>query len=386
MKKLVLLVSAFTAGLLSIGCSSDDSENEPALLPELTIDGETTIVVPYVGGSYTIRYTLENVENGRPYADASCDWITVLSHTATEAQIKVDPLIDAPRTGTVTLSYPECNNITVTFNQKEIEPFAQSISLSVEQITMNSATVVVSNPYEDYWVCPRVETKSFYDMQIAPDPAKWIATYCNKNSSIGMFMSWRTYYYQNYANNPKTFPDYYSISKADGNSHTFPNLQPDTEYVAFGMEVDPFCNATGEIVSKGFTSEPLPPVETIDLDFTVEATLTSKSGDYCYIDLKVTPSNTTAPYFCQCLFEPNLDSSVNTWGGLQGYVENYLDSYFSSTAASEIHTGAWQSNDLRLYTWDLTDSCPVSIVLCGCDEFGRITSQIVRKDFELPIQ
>lgn len=152
------------------------------------------------------------------------------------------------------------------------------------------------------------------------------------------------------------------------------------------MEVDPFCNATGEIVSKGFTTEPLPPVETIDLDFTVEATLTSKSGDYCYIDLKVTPSNTTAPYFCQCLFKPNLDSSVNTWGGLQGYVENYLDSYFSSTAASEIHTGAWQSTDLRLYTWDLTDSCPVSIVLCGCDEFGRITSQIVRKDFELPIQ
>lgn len=188
MKKLVLLVSAFTAGLLSMGCS-DDPENDPALLPELKIDGETTIVVPYVGGSYTIHYTLENVENGRPYADSSCDWITVLSHTETEAQIKVNPLVDAPRTGTVTLSYPECNNITVIFNQKEIEPFTQSISLSVEQITMNSATVVVSNPYEEYWVCPRVETKSFYDMQIAPDPAKWIATYCDKNSSIGMFMS-----------------------------------------------------------------------------------------------------------------------------------------------------------------------------------------------------
>lgn len=245
MKKLVLLVSAFTTGLLSMGCNNDDSENDPALLPELKIDGETTIVVPYVGGSYTIRYTLENVENGRPYADASCDWITVLSHTETEAQIKIDPLVDVPRTGTVTLSYPECNNIIVTFNQKEIDPFAESISLSVEQITMNSATVVVSNPYEEYWVCPRVETKSFYDMQIAPDPAKWIATYCDKNSSIGMFMSWRTYYYQNYNNNPKTFPDYYSISKADGNSHTFSNLQPDTEYVAFGMEVDPFCNATG---------------------------------------------------------------------------------------------------------------------------------------------
>ena len=57
MKKLVLLVSAFTAGLLSMGCS-DDPENDPALLPELKIDGETTIVVPYVGGSYTIHYTL----------------------------------------------------------------------------------------------------------------------------------------------------------------------------------------------------------------------------------------------------------------------------------------------------------------------------------------
>ena len=50
-------------------------------------------------------------------------------------------------------------------------------------------SLVVSNLYEEYWVCPRVETKSFYDMQIAPDPAKWIATYCDKNSSIGMFMS-----------------------------------------------------------------------------------------------------------------------------------------------------------------------------------------------------
>lgn len=386
MKNLFLLVLAFTACLLSTGCNSDDFENEPVLMPELKIDSETTIVVPYVGGSYTIRYTLENVDNERPYADASCDWITVLSHTATEARIKVDPLVDAPRTGTVTLSYPECNNITVTFNQKEIEPFSECISLSVEQITMNSATVVVSNPYEDYWVCPRVETKSFYDMQIAPDPAKWIETYCDKNSSIGMFMSWRNYYYQNYGNNPKTFPDYYSISKADGNSHTFSNLQPDTEYVAFGIEVDPFCNATGEIVSKSFTTEPLPPVETIDLSFDVEASLTSRSGDYCYIDLKVIPSNTTVPYLCICSFTPTLESSIDTWGDLQGYIENYLDLYFSSTAASEIHTGVWQSADLRLYTWDLTDNCPVSIVLCGCDEFGRITSQIVRKDFELPIQ
>lgn len=386
MKNLFLLVLAFTACLLSTGCNSDDFEYEPVLMPELKIDSETTIVVPYVGGSYTIRYTLENVDNERPYADASCDWITVLSHTATEARIKVDPLVDAPRTGTVTLSYPECNNITVTFNQKEIEPFSECISLSVEQITMNSATVVVSNPYEDYWVCPRVETKSFYDMQIAPDPAKWIETYCDKNSSIGMFMSWRNYYYQNYGNNPKTFPDYYSISKADGNSHTFSNLQPDTEYVAFGIEVDPFCNATGEIVSKSFTTEPLPPVETIDLSFDVEASLTSRSGDYCYIDLKVIPSNTTVSYLCICSFTPTLESSIDTWGDLQGYIENYLDLYFSSTAASEIHTGVWQSADLRLYTWDLTDNCPVSIVLCGCDEFGRITSQIVRKDFELPIQ
>lgn len=47
MKKLVLLVSAFTTGLLSMGCNNDDSENAPALLPELKIDGETTIVVPY---------------------------------------------------------------------------------------------------------------------------------------------------------------------------------------------------------------------------------------------------------------------------------------------------------------------------------------------------
>lgn len=219
----------------------------PPPLPRLTLNSEAAVDVPYVGGTYTIAYTLENVTDKRPYADSSCDWITVLSHTSTEAEIKVEPLVDEPRTGKVTLSYPESDDIVVTFNQKAAGTFTESISLSIEEITMTSAKVVVSNPYEDYWVCPRVETKTFYDSQIAPDPEKWIATYCNKASSTGMFPVWRNYYYENFNNNPLTFPEYYSISKEDGNSHSFTNLKPETAYVAFGIEVDPFCIATGEI-------------------------------------------------------------------------------------------------------------------------------------------
>lgn len=355
-------------------------------LPRLTLNSEAAVDVPYVGGTYTIAYTLENVSDKRPYADSSCDWITVLSHTSTEAEIKVEPLVDEPRTGKVTLSYPESDDIVVTFNQKAAGTFTESISLSIEEITMTSAKVVVSNPYEDYWVCPRVETKTFYDSQIAPDPEKWIATYCNKASSTGMFPVWRNYYYQNFNNNPLTFPEYYSISKEDGNSHSFTNLKPETAYVAFGIEVDPFCIATGEIVAKEFSSAPLPAVEKIDLDFTVEASLVSRNGDNCYFSVKVSPSKNDVPYLCKCFFTPQLESTIKTWGNLDEYVKDYLSTYYATALTSEIHTGAWADANFRLYTWDLTDNCPLSIVLCGCDEFGRVTSQIVRRDFTPPLQ
>lgn len=385
MKNFTMFLPVLFAGILLTGCSSDDTEpDSPPLL--LTLDSEATISVPYVGGTCTIAYKIENSENKRPYVDSSCDWIAVVSYSSTQAEIKVDPIDDQSRTGYVTLSYPECEDLVVTIEQKAAGTFTESISVTAEEVTTTSATIVVSNPYEDYWVCPRVETKSFYDTQIAPDPAKWIGTYCDKKSSTGMFMSWRTYYYANYADNPQSFPEYFSISKADGNRHTFSNLKPETEYVAFGIEVDPFCIATGEIVAAEFSSAPLPPVAQVDLDFTVDASFISRSGDYCYLSVKVSPSKTDVPYFCKCFFTPVLESSITQQGGLEPYVENYLESYYPTASSTEIHTGAWTDPNLRLYTWDLTDKCTLSIVLCGCDEYGRITSEVVRKDMEIPMQ
>lgn len=368
MKKwFTLFLAALCLG--ATGCDEEKDKEIPP--PVLVLSSGALIEAPYVGGEFSLEYSIENAESRRPYVDTDCSWIEIRNVDNTSSSVRIAPSDGMVRNGEIVLSYPGAESVRVGVVQQGLTAFAERVSLSIEKITMESAEVVVHNAHGDAWACPMVQSKNYYDQFIAPNPVAWVESYVQQ-----MYKQWSTYCTTN--NKMTLFEDFWGITQQDGFTKKFTNLQVDSPYVAIALEIDPYRIYSGEFIIQEFKSAPLPPVESVDLSFSVTLSFNASASRDPYT-ISYTPSNKTAQYYAEAFIATDLDNNISRYGSLKGYVAEYLSTYFQYAYK---YTG---DATFRGDVWidPLPATLKVSVVLCGCDKYGRITSEVIRKDFTI---
>lgn len=147
MKKTLLFCAALALGFIGMSCSNDDTE--PILPPEITVG--TCDVVPAEGGSASISYEITNPisETTVPEAKSDQDWVHSFQASADAISFTVDANESepgsAPRTATLTITYPDAQPVKATVTQAAPEPEpVEELTFTIEIVSETSSEIVAT--------------------------------------------------------------------------------------------------------------------------------------------------------------------------------------------------------------------------------------------------
>jgi len=137
--------SCLLAAALFVLGACEESKTELPDAPAPVITADTPAAVPATGGPVAIAYRIADPrEDAQLTASADAEWLRAPVVEAGTATFQADVYTgEEPRTATVTLSYPEAADVTVTVTQ--IPPqVARTVTFEIEIVSVSSRGVVVN--------------------------------------------------------------------------------------------------------------------------------------------------------------------------------------------------------------------------------------------------
>ena len=137
--------SCLLAAALFLLGACEESKTELPDAPAPVITADTPAAVPATGGPVAIAYRIADPrEDAQLTASADAEWLRQPVVEAGTATFQADVYTgEEPRTATVTLSYPEAADVTVTVTQ--IPPqVARTVTFEIEIVSVSSRGVVVN--------------------------------------------------------------------------------------------------------------------------------------------------------------------------------------------------------------------------------------------------
>ena len=246
MKKsfLFFAVTAVFSVLLTSGCNKDNGLDRPGL----SLVSQDDIVVPAEGGEFSFAYTVSNpVEDGTVEASSEAEWISdVLADGNGNVSFTVAANSGEAREADINIAYVynmgvDSSSIVVKVRQNAYEElYPNAFSISVSNITTNSADVRISCNYSDlYWTASVVEATSVENIIGGKDA---LESYLNS-----------TFQY-NASLNGKTLSEYLQEFLNPGDAviqQTVYDLTPETVYCIYAIGVD----TTGEFLTAAYWAD-----------------------------------------------------------------------------------------------------------------------------------
>ena len=372
-KYLFIFTLLFGLACMTTGCNNSDEEEQP-VIPNLSTQMNRQLTASYEGENYTITYAITT--DDRPYVDSNADWVRIVSSDNTKARITVEPNEGETRTAEVRISYGNAEPLVFTITQEAMPPFSERLKVSVEP-DCESFTVTVENlEGEDLWYYYMAVTKAYYDEFIAPDPAAWVIENARQK-----YDAWLNYY-MTWGGTPQSFAEYYLLTNASKEENTFQQFNdgsevtPDTEYVALAYDLDPEGNCNGNYSICIFRTNPLPPVETIDVSFDLEISYRPEEDPRYPFRIDITPSIEDCYFFYYIATEEDYQKALASLGG--GDLDKMTEEIYKQLGEiGELYKYRYYGQYYQTWSFPADSDGKVSLraIACGLDPYDRINSR-----------
>lgn len=371
-KYLFIFTLLFGLACMTTGCNNSDEEEQP-VIPNLSTQMNRQLTASYEGENYTITYAITT--DDRPYVDSNADWVRIVSSDNTKARITVEPNEGETRTAEVRISYGNAEPLVFTITQEAMPPFSERLKVSVEP-DCESFTVTVENlEGEDLWYYYMAVTKAYYDEFIAPDPAAWVIENARQK-----YDAWLNYY-MTWSSNPLSFTEYYLLTNESQSKNTFQQFNdgsevtPDTEYVALAYDLDPEGNCNGNYSICSFRTNPLPPVETIDVTFDLVISYRPEEDSRYPFRIDITPSIENCYFFYYIATEADFQMALSALGG--GDINKMTQEVYKQLGdLGELYKYRYYGQYYQTWSFPVGSDGKVSLraIACGLDPYDRINS------------
>lgn len=156
---------------------------------------------------------------------------------------------------------------------------------------------------------------------------------------------------------------------------TVTGLSANSNYYALAVGIDLEGEFTTQGTAVAFTSAGKPDVVEVDCDFTWEVT---RQGAI-FLDVKVTPTNTTIPYVAFWLSKEEYQSMGNSAEGLKKNLEAYMENLAANAGYESIidlMAVLQNKGEQDLQIQGLEPQTDYVLFLCGMDAYGRPTTDV----------
>ena len=370
-KYLSIFALLFGLVCLTTGCNNDE---EQPVIPALSTEMEQELTVPFEGESFTITYSITTKD--RPYVDSNADWARVVSSDNTTAKITIEPNEGEARTAEIRISYGNADPLIFVFSQEAKPAFSELLKISVEP-DCNSFKVILENlEGEELWYYYMAVTKAYYDEHIAADPSAWVIENARQK-----YDAWLNYY-MTWGGTPQSFAEYYLLTNASKEENTFQQFNdgsevtPDTEYVALAYDLDPEGNCNGNYSLCIFRTNPLPPVETIDVSFDLEISYRPEEDPRYPFRIDITPSIEDCYFFYYIATEEDYQKALASLGG--GDLDKMTEEIYKQLGEiGELYKYRYYGQYYQTWSFPADSDGKVSLraIACGLDPYDRINSR-----------
>ncbi len=368
-----LAIFAFLFGLAYLTTGCNDDEEYPAI-PALSTEMEQQLTVPYKGKSFTITYSITTED--RPYVDSNADWARVVSSDNTTAKITIEPNEGEARTAEIRISYGEAEPLIFVISQEALPPFSERLKISVEPDCDSFKVILENLEGEELWYYYMAVTKAYYDEHIAADPSAWVIENAQQK-----YDAWLNYY-MTWGGTPQSFADYYLLTNASKEENTFQQfndgseVMPDTEYVALAYDLDPEGNCNGNYSICIFRTNPLPPVETIDVSFDLKISYRPEEDQRYPFRIDISPSIEDCYFFYYIATEADYQKALASLGG--GDLDKMTEEIYKQLGEmGELYKYRYYGQYYQTWSFPTDSDGKVSLraIACGLDSYDRINSR-----------
>lgn len=368
-----LAIFAFLFGLAYLTTGCNDDEEYPAI-PALSTEMEQQLTVPYKGKSFTITYSITTED--RPYVDSNADWARVVSSDNTTAKITIEPNEGEARTAEIRISYGEAEPLIFVISQEALPPFSERLKISVEPDCDSFKVILENLEGEELWYYYMAVTKAYYDEHIAADPSAWVI-----GNAQQKYDAWLNYY-MTWGGTPQSFADYYLLTNASKEENTFQQfndgseVMPDTEYVALAYDLDPEGNCNGNYSICIFRTNPLPPVETIDVSFDLKISYRPEEDQRYPFRIDISPSIEDCYFFYYIATEADYQKALASLGG--GDLDKMTEEIYKQLGEmGELYKYRYYGQYYQTWSFPTDSDGKVSLraIACGLDSYDRINSR-----------
>lgn len=370
-KYLSIFALLFGLACLTTGCNNDDEEQP--VIPGLSTEMEQQLTAPFEGKSFTITYAITTED--RPYVDSNADWARVVSSDNTTAKITIEPNEGEARTAEIRISYGEADPLIFVISQEAKPAFSERLKVSVEPDCDSFKVIVENLEGEELWYYYMAVTKAYYDEHIAADPSAWVIENARQK-----YDTWLNYY-MTWGGTPRSFADYYLLTNASKEENIFQQFNdgsevtPDTEYVALAYDLDPEGNCSGNYSICIFRTNPLPPVETINVTFDLEISYHPEDQRYPF-RIDITPSIEDCYFFYYIATEADFQMALAALGG--GDVDKMTEEVYKQLdELGELYKYRYYGQYYQTWSFPIGNDGTVSLraIACGLDSYDRINSK-----------
>lgn len=371
-KYLSIFALLFGLACLTTGCNNDDEEQP--VIPGLSTEMEQQLTAPFEGKSFTITYAITTED--RPYVDSNADWARVVSSDNTTAKITIEPNEGEARTAEIRISYGEADPLVFVISQEAKPAFSERLKVSVEPDCDSFKVIVENLEGEELWYYYMAVTKAYYDEHIAADPSAWVIENARQK-----YDAWHNYY-MTWGGTPQTFAEYYLLTNASKEENTFQQFNdgsevtPDTEYVALAYDLDPEGNCNGNYSICIFRTNPLPPVETIDVTFDLEISYRPEEDQRFPFRIDINPSIENCYFFYYIAPEEDYQKALASLGG--GDLDKMTEEIYKQLGEmGELYKYRYYGQYYQTWSFPADSEGKVSLraIACGLDPYDRINSR-----------
>ena len=371
-KYLSIFALLFGLACLTTGCNNDDEEQP--VIPGLSTEMEQQLTAPFEGKSFTITYAITTED--RPYVDSNADWARVVSSDNTTAKITIEPNEGEARTAEIRISYGEADPLIFVISQEAKPAFSERLKVSVEPDCDSFKVIVENLEGEELWYYYMAVTKAYYDEHIAADPSAWVIENARQK-----YDTWLNYY-MTWGGTPQSFADYYLLTNASKEENIFQQFNdgsevtPDTEYVALAYDLDPEGNCSGNYSICIFRTNPLPPVETINVTFDLVISYRPEEDSRYPFRIDITPSVENCYFFYYIATEADFQMALAALGG--GDVDKMTQEVYKQLGdLGELYKYRYYGQYYQTWSFPVGSDGKVSLraIACGLDSYDRINSK-----------
>lgn len=371
-KYLFIFTLLFGLACMTTGCNNDDEEQP--VIPGLSTEMEQQLTAPFEGKSFTITYAITTED--RPYVDSNADWARVVSSDNTTAKITIEPNEGEARTAEIRISYGEADPLIFVISQEAKPAFSERLKVSVEPDCDSFKVIVENLEGEELWYYYMAVTKAYYDEHIAADPSAWVIENARQK-----YDTWLNYY-MTWGGTPQSFADYYLLTNASKEENIFQQFNdgsevtPDTEYVALAYDLDPEGNCSGNYSICIFRTNPLPPVETINVTFDLVISYRPEEDSRYPFRIDITPSVKNCYFFYYIATEADFQMALAALGG--GDVDKMTEEVYKQLdELGELYKYRYYGQYYQTWSFPIGNDGTVSLraIACGLDSYDRINSK-----------